>query len=400
MCRLCRHLLLPAMQSGYILILTGLLLLSTNTKIYSQASFSYQGQLSGLAQYSENTNSDVWLLRYIPEFSYNQPVGNNTVDVELAFNMFTGTEFNNLDRFDENAEADLYRFWLRYSASQFEARIGLQKVSFGSSTLLRPLRWFDRVDPRDPLQITEGVYGALLRYYFLNNANLWFWGLIGNDDPKGWDIFFGRENSPELGGRVQYPIVQFGELGLSYHFRKIDLERTLGFTINQLELNENEHKFGADLRLDYIIGSWIEAAWIRQEFELLPFPRQQFVTIGADYTLPISNGVQVIGEHMWISYGMKFFEHDETIPLSAMLANYSYGLFDQFSLILTQEWDSNTTSRFLRWGRTYDRWQFFLNAFWNDDPNQQGVNILLGGGINAINSLSGRGAQLLVTFNY
>ncbi|MEL6821453.1 MAG: hypothetical protein AAFP70_06820, partial [Calditrichota bacterium] len=137
------------MQSGYTLILTGVLLLSTNTKIYSQASFSHQGQLSGLVQYSENTNSDVWLLRYIPEFSYNQPVGNNAVDVELAFNMFTGTEFDSLDRFNKNAEADLYRFWLRYSASQFEARIGLQKVSFGSSTLLRPLRWFDRVDPRD-----------------------------------------------------------------------------------------------------------------------------------------------------------------------------------------------------------------------------------------------------------
>ncbi|MEL6824583.1 MAG: hypothetical protein AAFP70_22725, partial [Calditrichota bacterium] len=104
--------------------------------------------------------------------------------------------------------------------------------------------------------------------------------------------------------------------------------------------------------------------------------------------------------HMWISYGKEFFKYDETIPLTAMLANYSYGLFDQFSLILTQEWDSKTTSRFLRWGRSYDRWQFFVNTFWNDEARQEDMDLLLNGSTNAINPLSGRGVQLLVTFNY
>lgn len=425
MCRLFRHFLLPFFKSGYLYILTGLLVVSTNTTIYSQTSFSHRGQLSGLAQYSENTNSDIWLLRYIPEFSLNQPLGNNSVDVELAFNMFTGTEFDSLDKLNDNAEADLYRFWLRYNSSQFEARIGLQKINFGSSSLLRPLRWFDRVDPRDPLQITEGVYGALLRYYFLNNANLWFWGLIGNDDTKGWDFFFGQSDSPEIGGRLQYPLNQAAELGVAYHFRKIDLVETLwqsgqvpasiskeilrAFVESQAP-EDGEHKFGADLRIDYIAGFWLETAFIRQSFDLpsslplgidsLAIVRQQFITIGADYTLPISSGVQLIGEHMWISLGKKFFEYDETVPISAVLANYSYGLFDQFSLILTREWDSKSTSRFIRWGRSYDRWQFFVNAFWNDEGGQMGITPFPNSSTDQINPLSGRGAQLLVTFNY
>ena len=48
--------------------------------------------------------------------------------------------------------------WLRLSTSRFEARVGLQKINFGSATLFRPLMWFDSLDPRDPLQITDGVY--------------------------------------------------------------------------------------------------------------------------------------------------------------------------------------------------------------------------------------------------
>ena len=60
---------------------------------------------------------------------------------------------------------------------------GLQKINFGSATMLRPLMWFDQVDPRDPLQLTDGVWGVLGRYYFLNNANIWLWGLYGNKNP-------------------------------------------------------------------------------------------------------------------------------------------------------------------------------------------------------------------------
>jgi len=53
----------------------------------------------------------------------------------------------------------------------------LQKINFGSATLFRLLMWFDRIDPRDPLKLTDGVYGLLLRYYFHNNTNIWLWGL-------------------------------------------------------------------------------------------------------------------------------------------------------------------------------------------------------------------------------
>ena len=73
--------------------------------------------------------------------------------------------------------------------------------------LLRPLMWFDRIDPNDPLQLTEGVYGLLLKYTFLNNANIWLWGLYGNDDPKGWEAVPTQRKSAEYGGRLQAPFL-------------------------------------------------------------------------------------------------------------------------------------------------------------------------------------------------
>jgi len=39
----------------------------------------------------------------------------------------------------------IYRGWIRYSGSQFEARVGLQKINFGPAQLLRSLKWFARL---------------------------------------------------------------------------------------------------------------------------------------------------------------------------------------------------------------------------------------------------------------
>src|SRR5690606_13236953 len=132
-----------------------------------------------------------------------------------------------------------YRLWGRYSTNQFETRIGLHKINFGSAMMLRPLMWFDQVDPRDPLQLTNGVWAILSRYYFLNNTNIWFWAVHGSDKPRTWEISPSNADLPELGGRVQTPI-KFGEAALSYHFRMADT-RHLG--TQDSEVPENRLAF-------------------------------------------------------------------------------------------------------------------------------------------------------------
>ncbi len=105
----------------------------------------------------------------------------------------------------EEKEAEVYRGWMRYSGSQFEARAGLQKINFGPAHLLRSLKWFDSIDPRDPQEETGGVQAALFRYYFLNNTNIWLWAIYAKDELKGLESFASKNDSYEFGGRIQYP---------------------------------------------------------------------------------------------------------------------------------------------------------------------------------------------------
>jgi hypothetical protein len=94
------------------------------------------------------------------------------------------------------------------------------------------------MDPRDPLQLTDGVWGVLGRYYFLNNSNIWLWALHGNKELKGWESTKTLNSAPEIGGRIQHPAGR-GEIAISYHYRKIDgttisaINRTTPTTINR-----------------------------------------------------------------------------------------------------------------------------------------------------------------------
>ena len=115
-----------------------------------------------------------------------------------------------------------YRVWLRYSGKNWELRGGLQKINFGTARMFRPLMWFDAMDVRDPLQLTDGVYGILGKYFFENNASVWLWSLLGNKRPKGWELIGSARRRPEIGGRFEFPAFA-GEMGVSTHHRKTDV---------------------------------------------------------------------------------------------------------------------------------------------------------------------------------
>jgi hypothetical protein len=121
------------------------------------------------------------------------------IDGEASLDVSAAGEAPGWQSLDLSGEVRPYRLWLRLSSSRLEARLGLQKINFGSATVFRPLMWFDRLGPRDPLQITDGVWGLLLRYYLKNNANIWIWGLYGNRDEKGWERQPTASRTPEWG---------------------------------------------------------------------------------------------------------------------------------------------------------------------------------------------------------
>ena len=131
------------------------------TCIYSCLSASplrFSGQASAWAVGNYGTN---WLgqggIRYLPALALG---GKQGFAAELSGNCWVEAGTNFRDSLGTDWKVKPYRATVRYARPRFDARLGLQKISFGSATLLRPLMWFDRIDPRDPLQLTDGVYGC------------------------------------------------------------------------------------------------------------------------------------------------------------------------------------------------------------------------------------------------
>ena len=141
-----------------------------------------------VGKFEQSVNPQVGV-RYIPEFSLSQKFsGSFSLAAELSLNGFGVAQFLSGEDTQTDGDLEPYRFWLRLSTSRFEARLGLQKINFGSAALLRPLMWFDSLDPRDPLQLTDGVYGLLVRYYFQNNANIWALGIVRERNRQGLGV--------------------------------------------------------------------------------------------------------------------------------------------------------------------------------------------------------------------
>ncbi len=288
-----------------------------------------------------------------------------------------------------------YRLWLRLSTQRFEARLGLQKLNFGSATVFRPLMWFDSIDPRDPLQLTDGAWGLLLRYYFRNNANAWLWGLYGNNDRKGWETLPTARRTPEFGGRFQVPIFS-GEAAATVHFRRIAI------TGDPAGPAAGESRFALDGKWDVGVGLWVEGAFVHQDRPILnvplagtsPLSWQRSLAAGVDYTFALGNGLYLLAE--------QFFSQAVATPLatagggltfSGLLARYPLGLLDSLSAIVYFDWRGQKAYNFVSWQRTTDHWQFHVMVFWNPGQAAGPQNLSTAG------MFVGRGVQLLAVWN-
>jgi hypothetical protein len=283
---------------------------------------------------------------------------------------------------DPGVEIDAYRLWLRLAGPRLELRAGLQQIDFGPAVLLRSLMWFDRIDPRDPLRRTGGVWGLLGRVYFLNNANIWLWALAGNESRRGWELLPPDPGTPEFGGRFQYPLGP-GEAAASLHWRRAELAGLRPVA---------EQRLGLDGRFDLELGLWFEAALVRQDWEGGPFRYRRFWTAGADYTLAVGNGLHALVEQMQVAWGRRPFATADDGAFSAVMLDYGLGVFDRLRAVFHYDWKEERLFRFLSWVRTYDSWNLYINGFWNPAgiPGFRG-EASVG---------QGKGIQLMVVFNH
>jgi hypothetical protein len=353
----------------------------------------FSGQLSLYTHYNGYNTYPWWSGgRFIPQLNYSFPSETDSrFDMEASANIYGNAGLRNFDSFSTNGNFKPYRLWARYSTSQFELRGGLQKINFGSATILRPLMWFDQIDPRDPLQLTDGVWGLLARYYFLNNTTVWLWTLYGNERPKGWEMIATNRKIPEAGGRVQVP-AGTGEAALSYHFRVAD-SRSLNEQVIQFE-KIPEHRIGFDARFDWTAGFWVEASWKKMNRDMGIFTNQEILNLGTDYTFNLGNGLSVIYEQLFAAFDEKPFEFRNTTVFSLLSASYTAGLFDNLSLIVYYDWRGQAAYNFINWQRKFNHSVLYIMGYLNPKdyriPAQQAGEGLYGGA----------GIQIMFVFNH
>lgn len=354
---------------------------------------TFSGQASLWTNYNFNNSLPIQPgARYIPTLDYGIKLPDKSkIDFEGSANIYGSLNTHPFDSLNSTGSIAPYRAWARFSTSQLEIRLGLQKINFGSATLLRPLMWFDQIDPRDPLQLTNGVWGLLGRYYFLNNANAWLWCLYGNDKLRPWDIGKTNKNIPEFGGRFQQPVPK-GEIALTYHFRNVNMSDP-GVTADP-NSKVPENRIGIDGKWDLGIGLWFEGTWINKGKDLGPLTNQEIFNIGADNTFSVGNGLHAVFEQLFVSDDQHPFEFRKKIFFSGLSLSYPLGLNDNLSAIAYYDWENNASYNFANWNHKFKYISMFLIAYLN--PLKYNLPQQASSG----NLYTGPGVQVMLVYNH
>ncbi len=361
-------------------------------KSHATDSLRISGQISGWAGYTHKIIQPVWAGgRYIPQLNYSVTGKNqNLFSTELSINTY-GFFNSNTDSVTANGKIKPFRVWARYSANQFEIRAGLQKINFGQATIMRPLMWFDQMDPRDPLQLTDGVYGLLFRYYFLNNANIWAWCLFGNNKTKGWEYFETKKWKPEFGGRIQLPLPK-GEAALSCHYRQVQINN---FALPQNSYNQvPELRLGFDIRFDIVAGFYLEASYTKMPNYTNQFANNHVISAGTDYTFNIGNGLSVIYEQVVFSLSQNVFNFNNSATLSLLNCSYQVSLFDNVGLMFYYDYKNSQLYSFANWQKQLNKISLHAMVF----ANPGSTNLPLQN--QNLNLFAGNGIQLMIVYNY
>lgn len=315
------------------------------------------------------------------QFSKSRPSG-LLIDSEFSVKLM-GSAVRTNQQDDFHGVLEPYRAWVRLSSKQFELRLGLQKINFGSANSVRPLMWFDKLDPRDPLQLTPGTWSGLFRYYFLNNANLWVWTIFDREPSQGWYYFSEEAKFPEMGSRFQMPLKK-GEIALSYNFREA----------RPVQAYMHQHFFGFDAKFNYLVSFWLEGT--HEYVPLLLSEKPMTIdlwNLGVDYTFGIGSGLLV-------SYEMIYYADQERQPgtsnqsfLSLFSASTAITPFDRIYGLVYWSHQANVAFPFLSYQHQFDTWSANVLAYWN--PKNAAIPSMS----NDYNSFLGKGIQLMLIYD-
>ena len=357
-----------------------LLLLISQIILASDSVISIKGQLwssmitsNDIPKGQSNIESN---FGYISFISIAKELSNNQLlDLEFAHRLdriYSG------DSLFYNNESN-HRYWVRYSNEKLETRLGLQKIVFGPSFILRSLSWFDTIDLRDPTGQTDGVEAFRLRWFPSNKLSIWSWTIKNKQDTLSY------------GGRAELSSVS-GEWGFTYHKDPSKQVKLIG-QVATPAIGSDE-RLAIDFRYDGIFGFWNESILIRSQRS-----ETTMITIGADYTLPFAAGILITGEYMNIREANKnsWSNSPSDRSYGALMASLPFGMVHQLMFVTQMELKTERNYHYLRWSSTYDHYS--VNFILSINPKRSTYNTY---GESLPESLAGFGTgfQLIFIYNH
>jgi len=357
-----------------------LLLLISQIILASDSVISIKGQLwssmitsNDIPKGQSNIESN---FGYISFISIAKELSNNQLlDLEFAHRLdrtYSG------DSLFYNNESN-HRYWVRYSNEKLETRLGLQKIVFGPSFILRSLSWFDTIDLRDPTGQTDGVEAFRLRWFPSNKLSIWSWAIKNKQDTLSY------------GGRAELSSVS-GEWGFTYHKDPSKQVKLIG-QVATPAIGSDE-RLAIDFRYDGIFGFWNESILIRSQRS-----ETTMITIGADYTLPFAAGILITGEYMNITEANKnsWSNSPSDRSYGALMASLPFGMVHQLMFVTQMELKTERNYHYLRWSSTYDHYS--VNFILSINPKRSTYNTY---GESLPESLAGFGTgfQLIFIYNH
>ncbi len=319
------------------------------------------------------------LIGYIPTISLGRELaGGALIDLEWAYRAGWATTGND----STVSSGSHHRLWARYSGPSLELRLGLQKIAFGPGRVLRPLAWFDTIDPKDPTNQTDGVEAFRARWFPTGDLALWGW-LVSDGDMA--------EVSP--GGRLELSL-PWADLGFTLHSNRTTGLGQIGLLPAVLEAPE--WRLGWDLRMDWGIGFWTEGMLAYPVEPATMGPEYQHVLmLGGDYTFALGNGLYVMAEHLWLRPLRWPLTNQGQI--SALLASVPLGIMDQLMAIVQIDWESRRAFNYLRWARAWDA--ISLNVMLQANPRRKSFDLPLESLPTGLAGF-GAGLQIMVVYNH
>jgi len=158
----------------------------------------------------------------------------------------------------------------------------------------------------------------------------------------------------------------------------------------------NESRIGLDGKWDIGIGIWFESSVTLLDANSYYLPQVQDVwNVGADYTLPVANGIGVTLEYFRYHAGQQFLTGGNTMNLIGSIFTYPVSILDNVSAMVFYVSGSDLLYNYISWSRTYDNWSLYAIGFWNPVNNQ-----LLSLSTQGRNLFAGKGIQLMANYNF